>query len=350
MLRLDKTVTEIAAVVDGVVEGDGGVMITGLAGIREAGPGDLTFAIDEKYMLEIDRTGASAVLVQRGAERASGMPTLVKVDDVARAWEILIDRVKPEPVAIERVVDGLAKIGENVSIGENAAVMAFAAVMDGASLGDGTTVYPFAYVGHGARLGKDCLIYPGAVIRERVVIGDRVLIQPGAVIGSDGFGYHEKNGKLIKQEQSGTVVIEDDVEIGANVTIDRARFSETRIGSGSKIDNLVQIAHNVVLGRDSILVSQVGVAGSAHLGRGIRIGGQAGVNGHVTVGDYVVVAARAGVTKDTPANRVVYGNPAGNRMEKQREEVSLRRLPALLETVKILSKRVERLEAQSEND
>lgn len=347
---MDKRVSEIAAIVDGAVEGDDGIVITGLAGIREAGPGDLTFAADAKYLHDIERTRASAILVTRGTVKRTGMPTLVRVADVKQSWDTLLEMVKPDPVEIPRGIDPAAKIGSEVTVGDNVAVSAFAAVMDGASLGDGTTIFPHVYIGHGARVGRDCLIYPGVVIRERVIIGDRVIIQPGAVIGSDGFGYHEEGGKLRKQEQSGTVVIEDDVEVGANVAIDRARFSETRIGSGTKIDNLVQIAHNVTVGSDSVLVSQVGLAGSSHLGKRVRLGGQSGVAGHISVGDNVVAAGRAAITKPVPANKVVYGNPAGDRIERQREVVSLRRLPALIETVKKLSERIQCLEAQSKND
>lgn len=345
---LKKTLTEIAALVGGTVDGDGDIVISGLAGIREAGPDTLSFISNEKYVRLIEGARAAALVVARDlkVDRFS----LIRVDDPALAWDKLLDLVKPPVIVLPEGIDSSAFVAETATLGSGVRIAQNAVIMDGARIGDGTVIFPNVYVGHGTRIGKSCLVYPGVVIRERTEIHDRVVIQPGAVIGSDGFGYHESNGRIVKQEQYGIVVLEDDVEIGANVTIDRARLHETRIGRGTKIDNLVQIAHNVQVGEQTILVSQVGVAGSTRLGRGVIMAGQSGAAGHLTIGDGAIVAARAGVTKDVDPKEVVYGNPAGKRVAKQREVIGVRKIPALLETVRTLKERIARLEAQSGND
>jgi UDP-3-O-[3-hydroxymyristoyl] glucosamine N-acyltransferase len=257
--------------------------------------------------------------------------------------------VKPPPIRHIPGVHPSAVVGDNVYLGREVSIMSHVTLEDGVRVGDRTVIYPGVYVGHESRIGQDCLIYPNVAIRERVTLGERVIVQSGAVLGSDGFGFAGEDGQYRKQEQFGTVVIEDDVEIGANVTIDRARFEETRIGRGTKIDNLVQIAHNVIVGDNSIIVSQTGIAGSARIGKNVILAGQVGVAGHISIGDHVRVAAKAGVTKSVPDNEIMYGNPAGSYTEKKREVVSVRKIPELLDTVKALSERVGRLEAESKN-
>lgn len=345
---MNKTLTEIAALVGGAVDGDGDIVIKGLAGIREAGPDTLSFVSNDKYIHLIDGARAAALVVNRDLP-VEGF-SLIRVDDPALAWDRLLELVKPPAVELPEGVDPTAFVAETAVVGKGVRIAQNAVVMDGVRIGDGTVIFPNVYVGHGSHLGADCLLYPNVVIRERTEIHDRVVIQPGAVIGSDGFGYHESKGRIVKQEQYGIVVLEDDVEIGANVTIDRARLHETRIGRGTKIDNLVQIAHNVHVGEQTMLVSQVGVAGSTRLGRGVIMAGQSGAAGHLNIGDGVIVAARAGVTKDVAAGEVVFGNPAGKRVAKQREVIGIRKIPALLETVRTLKERIARLEAQSGND
>ncbi len=345
---MNKRLTEIAALVDGTVDGDGDIMIKGLAGIREAGPDTLSFISNDKYIHLIEGARAAALVVARDL-KVDGF-SLIRVDDPALAWDKLLDLVKPPVVELPEGIDPSAFVAQTAVLGSGVRIAQNTVIMDGARIGDGTVIFPNVYVGQGTKIGIDCLVYPNVVIRERTEIHDRVVIQPGAVIGSDGFGYHESKGRIVKQEQYGIVVLEDDVEIGANVTIDRARLHETRIGRGTKIDNLVQIAHNVQVGEQTILVSQVGVAGSTRLGRGVIMAGQSGAAGHLNIGDGVIVAARAGVTKDVNAKEVVYGNPAGKRVAKQREVIGIRKIPALLETVRTLKERIARLEAQSGND
>ena len=345
---MKKTLNEIALLVGGVVEGDGNTVVDCLAGIRDALPGALSFIANEKYVSFLESTRATALVVSRNLP-VEGFP-LIRVDDPDRAWTLLLELVKPPPVVPPEGIHASAYVGERVTVGKGVSIMAHAVVMDGTTIGDGTVLYPNVYVGHDVSIGCDCLLYPGVVLRERVVLCNRVVIQPGAVIGSDGFGYENKAGCFVKQEQCGTVFLDDDVEIGANVAIDRARFHETRIGCGSKIDNLVQIAHNVTVGKDTVIVSQTGVSGSTRIGNRVTIAGQCGVAGHITVGDNVIVAAKGGVTKSVPAGRVVYGNPAGDRVVAQRRAVALRKLPDLLKEVRNLKERIARLEAQSKNN
>jgi UDP-3-O-[3-hydroxymyristoyl] glucosamine N-acyltransferase len=211
-------------------------------------------------------------------------------------------------------------------------------------IGDNAAICSGAYVGHRTVLGKNCLIYPNVTILERVTIGDRVIIHSGTVVGSDGFGYVWANGKHEKIPQIGTVMIEDDVEIGANVTIDRARFDKTIIGMGTKIDNLVQIAHNVIMGEHCIIISQVGISGSVVIGEGTILGGQVGVHGHLTIGKGVVAASRAVITKSIAPNQKVSGFPAQPLLAEQRFQASLRRVPDHIKTIRDLTKRVEELE------
>lgn len=345
---MEKKLKEIADYLGGELEGDGERMITGIAGIQDALPGHLSFVASEKYASIARKSAASALIVGKKLE-IEGFD-LIRVGDPSLAWNRILDLVKPIPIRFNPGVHQSAVVSSEATLGDGVVVMANATVERGASVGDRTVVYPGVYIGHDCRIGADCILYPNVVIRERAVLGDRVIVHGGAVIGADGFGYAGEDGRRQKQEQFGNVVLEDDVEIGANVTIDRARFDSTRIGRGTKIDNLVQIAHNVVIGENSIIISQTGIAGSTRIGKNVIMAGQVGVAGHITVGDNVRVAAKSGVTKSVAADETLYGNPAGNYTEKRREVVSLRKLPELLEAVKALSERVSRLEAQSEND
>ncbi|MCX5692233.1 MAG: UDP-3-O-(3-hydroxymyristoyl)glucosamine N-acyltransferase, partial [Candidatus Omnitrophica bacterium] len=216
---------------------------------------------------------------------------------------------------------------------------------------DNTILYAGVYVGHHSKIGKDCIIYPYVIIRERVTIGDKVVIHGGTVIGSDGFGFSTVQGVHHRIPQIGTVIIEDDVEIGANVTIDRARFDKTIIKKGTKIDNLVQIAHNVSIGENSIIVAQSGISGSANIGKNVTIAGQSGVIGHISIGDNVVVAAQAGVTKSIPPNTCVSGYPAKPHILAKRIHALTQNLPGLFKKVKQLEEEIEKLKsANKENN
>ena len=250
---------------------------------------------------------------------------------IMRATTTLNKNIKRE-IHKTAVVAGTAKIGANVAIG------ALSVVEDGAEIGEGTIIYPQVYVGRNVKIGKNCIIYPKVTIREECVLKDYVILQPGAVIGSDGFGYVFIN-KHEKIPQIGKVILQDDVEIGANTTIDRAKMNETVIGVNTKIDNLVQIGHNVKIGMSSILVSQVGVAGSAEIGNGVIIAGQAGVSGHLKVGDRAVIGPQAGIISALEAGSKVMGSPAMSYSDFMRLQVILKKLPEFYKEIQALRKK-----------
>ena len=237
-----------------------------------------------------------------------------------------------------------AVIGDGVEIGPDCSIGAYAVIEAGASIGAGCVIYPHAYIGFQSIVGEKSVIYPHATVREQCQLGKRVILHSGAVVGSDGFGYATVQGVHHKIPQIGNVVVGDDVEIGANTTIDRARFGVTTIGPGTKIDNLVQIAHNVTMGTGCIIVSQVGLAGSTELGNYVTIAGQAGVSGHLKIGDMSTVTAKSGVSKNVPPKMVVTGNPAQEFRSFQEREVSIRRMKKAQETIQELLQRVASLE------
>jgi UDP-3-O-[3-hydroxymyristoyl] glucosamine N-acyltransferase len=337
-----KTLREIAEIVQGEVGGDPSVVIKGVNGIRDAKEGDITFLANEKYFSALQKTRASAVLVPRGTAPAEAKP-LIYVDNPSLAFAKVVGLFYPEKARYPKGIHRKAVIAKGVKIGKGVAVGAGAVIEEGAVIGDRTIIYPLCYVGRGTKIGCDCLIYSNVSLREKVLIGDRVFIQSGTVIGSEGFGYTQVDGKYVLIPQVGTVVIEDDVEIGANVTIDRARFDKTVIGRGSKIDNLVQIAHNVVIGENSIVVAQAGISGSTHIGKNVTIAGQAGLVGHIEVGDGAILAAQAGVTKSVPPKTMVSGYPARPHQEAMKIYAAMTRLPEMIKTIAELKRKIEEL-------
>jgi UDP-3-O-[3-hydroxymyristoyl] glucosamine N-acyltransferase len=238
-------------------------------------------------------------------------------------------------------MDG-AQVSREASVGRDAAIYSNVFIEAGAKIGDRTVLYPGVYVGKGSSIGADCIIYPNAVIRENVRIGDRVILHGGVVIGADGFGYATDAGKRFKIPQIGGVVIEDDVEIGANSTVDRGTLGDTVIGRGTKIDNLVQIGHNVLVGEDSIMVAQVGVSGSTEVGRRVVIGGQTGLVGHIKLGDGVQIGAKSGVMNDVPPGQVYSGSPAVAHTEWLKMQAALRKLPEFRKKILELEKKLEK--------
>ncbi len=338
---MKKSLREIAELIGGKIVGDASIEVEGVVEIKEARKGEITFISDIKHLPLLETTQASAVIVSREVKEAK-VP-LIQVENpylaFSQVMRILVPYQKPtEGVHPTAIVSKGVDLGKKVSIG------AYSMIEEKARIGDNTIIYPLVYVGRGSRIGKDCLIYPQVMIREGVKIASRVIIHSGTVIGSDGFGYIPHEGKQHKVPQIGRVVIEDDVEIGANVTIDRATLGKTWIKRGVKIDNLVQIAHNVVIGEDSIIIAQVGVSGSTEIGKGVTLAGQAGVVGHIKIGDGVIVGGRAGVLKSVPPNTVVSGYPARPHAQAKRIEASILRLPELHKLVRELKKRIEELE------
>lgn len=340
------TTGELARLLGAEVEGDASLSLRGVADLESAGGGQLAFAGGPKYYAAAAACGASAVLVPRDADLGASHPTLLRTDDVGKAFIAACLMFAPKTPERPKGIDPRACVSPEAKIGENVSVGPFAVVEAGAVVGDGTVLYPQTYVGYGATLGKDCLLYPFAMVREHCRLGDRVILHGGAAIGADGFGYDvDARGVRTKIPQLGVVVLEDDVEVGANTTIDRARFGETRVGKGTKIDNLVQIAHNCVIGENSVMCAQSGMAGTCTLGKRVICAGQAGLAGHLKIGDDTVIGAQSGVPKSLPGGQMYLGSPAVPRLEFGKQVAMVNSLPKLKEQLKALAKRVAELEA-----
>ena len=337
-----RTLAELAVELGGQVVGDGSVVIRGVAGIREALAGDVTFLANSRYEGYLADTRASAVICDRTPRHAS-VP-LLQVDHPYLAFQKAVRLFRPElyqplpGVHPTAVVSPAAKIGDGASIGPHCTVEL------GATIGAKAVLMAGCYVGVQASIGEGCLLYPRVVVREECVIGDRCIVHAGAVIGADGFGFAFDAGRYHKVPQVGNVVIGDDVEIGANTTIDRATTDSTRVGDGTKIDNLVQIGHNVIIGEHCIIVAQVGISGSTELEDFVTIGGQSGIIGHVKLGKGMQVGAQSGVSKSWPAGTTVFGTPAAPLSLFKRINAYLQRLPQLFDRTKTLEGRVAKLE------
>ena len=341
------TLGEIASLVGGELVGDPQAIITGISGIKEAKEGDITFLANPKYSCLVNSTKASAVIT---AKDVGEFPKpLIKTDNPSVAFTKVVSLVAPNDIKHPRGIHPTAIVSPLAKIGQGVAVGAYTVVEDGVQIDDSTIIYGGCYIGRHAKIGSDCLIYPHVAIRERVELSNGVIIHSGAVIGSDGFGFAMIRGIQKKIPQIGTVLIEDNVEIGANVTIDRARFDKTIIGKGTKIDNLVQIAHNVITGENCVIVAQAGVSGSTVLGQGVILAGQAGLVGHIRVGDKSIVAAQSGVTKSIPADTKVSGYPAKPHKEAKRVNACIQRLPDLYKKIKDLEAKVLELEKKLKN-
>lgn len=334
---------ELADAVDGTVRGAGDTVITGAASVSDAGPGDIVLAENAKYLAAAERSEATAVVCSDG-ER--GSKPVIQVVDPRRAFVEILRALAPDVKSPKLGVDPSARVGERVNIADGASVGYGCWIGDDVTIGEGSVLHPFVYVGDGAWIGALTVLHPQVVVHWGCEIGDRVTVSAGTVIGADGFGYVPVGGQLCKVPHIGKVVIEDDVEIGANTAIDRAKTGVTRIGRGTKIDNLVQIAHNVKTGESCVVVAQVGVAGSAELGNGVTIAGQAGVRDHVKIGDGAVVGGRAGVIGDLKPGATYSGFPARPHRQQLRAQAALLRLPETLKIVEELQKEVERLREQ----
>lgn len=303
------------------------VEIVGLAGLVDACEGDLSFLANPRYASAIEHTRASAVLVTKTWEGTASC-AVIRVENPDRSFAEAAQWLAPPPVTFEPMVHPTAVIASQATIGENVYIGPHCVVEEGAVIGDRSILVAGCYLGHEARIGEQCRLYARVSIRERCVLGNRVIVHDGAVIGCDGFGYTpDAQGAWQKIPQVGIVTIGDDVEIGANVTIDRARFGKTRIAEGVKIDNLVQIAHNVQVEEHSVMASQVGISGSTRIGKRVQLGGQAGLAGHLTVGDGAIVGAQAGVTKSVDKGAFVSGYPAMDHRKATRIHAHLMRLP-----------------------
>jgi UDP-3-O-[3-hydroxymyristoyl] glucosamine N-acyltransferase len=349
------TVAELAARIGAEVQGDGGLRLEGVSPLEDAGPAHLSFFSNRKYRRAFEASRAGAVVVEPGAPVPAGR-TVLRAPNAYLAFAKASTLFHPPREPMPEVSPG-AVVHPTAHVHPSAQVMPLACVGPKAHVGARTIVYPGAHVGEEARVGEDCLVYHNVVIRERCLVGDRVILQPGCVIGSDGFGFafdpegEGKGPRHFKVPQIGTVVIEDDVEIGANTTIDRATLGTTRIGRGAKIDNLVQIGHNVEIGPLSLVVAQVGIAGSTKLGMGCVVAGQAGIVGHLEIGAGVKIGAQAGIMVDVPAGEVVSGSPSIPHGEWLKAMAALPHLAGMRKELRELRKQVEQLrEAKGKKD
>jgi UDP-3-O-[3-hydroxymyristoyl] glucosamine N-acyltransferase len=321
------------------LEGDGDIDITGVAGIEAAGPGELTFLANPKYQGVLARTRASAVLL-----RDDGTPAPCAVLRTSEPYLAFARAVAAFAPAWRPAsgVHAYAAVAESATIGRNVSIGAFVSIGDRARIGDDTVIFPNTTIGADTRIGAGCVIHANVSVRERVSIGDRVVLQNGVVVGGDGYGFvRRSDGSHEKIPQVATVVIEDDVELGANTTVDRPAVGETRIKTGTKIDNLVMIGHGVTVGRHVLMAAQVGIAGSTEVGDEVVFGGQVGVGGHLTIGRGTVAVGQSGVTNSTAEGSLLAGYPAIDNREWRRSSVIFRRLPEL-------KKRIEELEARLE--
>ena len=342
------TVNDLAVLVNGQVYGDGERIVHAAKPVAEAGPQDLTFVENERNARLLKTCRAAAVvapasLADRLSEFAGDLErtfTVVKVKDALAAFVIIMQRLHGRPEPPPHGVDPRAFVHPSAVMGPDASVHPFASVGEGSVIGARCRMYSGAIVGRYCRVGDDVTLYPHAVLYDDTVLGDRVIVHANAVIGADGFGYRMQDGRHLKTPQFGRVEVGDDVEIGAGATIDRGTFQATRIGNGTKIDNLVQIGHNCQIGRHNLLVSQVGVGGSSSTGDYVVLAGQVGVADHVHIGDRALIGAQSGVPSDVPAGVRVLGAPARPEREQKRILLSLDRLPALCKDVRRLKRQL----------
>jgi len=333
---------DIAARLECRLEGDPEIDIRGVAGIDDAVPGDLTFFTNAKYAASLRTTRASAVILAETAEAASCAMLRSRHPYLAfaRAVELFADPWRP-PTGVHAT----AAIGQDVTLGPGVSVGPFAVIGDGTRIGARSVVHAHVVIGREVEIGDDCVLHVRVSIRERIRLGNRVILQDGAVIGSDGFGFARRpDGTHHKIPQVGGVVIEDDVEIGANAAVDRPAVGRTRIGAGTKIDNLVQIAHGVTIGRNVLLAAQVGVAGSVTIEDDVTLAGQVGVAGHITVGKGVIATAQTGIPNSVEAGAFVSGYPAISNRDWLRASAVFRKLPQLKKLVADLERRIQELE------
>lgn len=338
---MEKSVQELAVFLHGTVEDDNPqLVITGVNGLLEAGPQDISFAVPP-HVEHCHLSKAGVMVLSHDDPKLDGRP-VIRVENPRAAFAALLELFRA-PEEIERVISPLAYIAPTAKIGNNVAVQPFAVIEDGAEIGDGSIIYPHVYVGKRVKIGTDCIVYPSVTIREDCVLGNRVILQAGSVIGGDGFGYVTQNGKHSKVLQTGNVVLQDDVEIGNNTCIDRATVDSTIVGKGTKIDNLVHLGHNDILGENCLVVAHVGISGSVTVGNNVTFAGQVGTVGHITIGDNCVFGGKTGITNNIPANSFMAGFPAMPHKEWLRQEANLRKIGDLIKRVKDLKKELAKL-------
>ncbi|MBN2090360.1 UDP-3-O-(3-hydroxymyristoyl)glucosamine N-acyltransferase [candidate division KSB1 bacterium] len=338
------TLNQICQITNGRLSGDGEIVINRSVRLDEAKPGDLTFIAAPKYAKNLENCQATALIVYPEFNHPI-TTNLIYVADPFTAFFKVVTAMTPATEPLEPGIHPTAIIAEGTTLGENIAIGPYVIIGKNCQIAENVQIYAGTTILNHVDIGANTRIYQNVSIREGCVIGERVIIHPGAVIGADGFGFRNLNGTIQKIPQLGYVIIEDDVEIGANTCVDRAIVGATRIGKGSKLDNLVQIAHNVVIGENTVIAGQAGIAGSSQIGNGVVIAGQVGIADHIKIGDFAILAAQAGITKDVAPKIVVSGYPAREHFRAKREEAVIRNLPELSKLLSELKKRVAELES-----
>ncbi|HEY4273376.1 MAG TPA: UDP-3-O-(3-hydroxymyristoyl)glucosamine N-acyltransferase [Candidatus Udaeobacter sp.] len=329
---------DIATSSGGELAGDPALQITGAASLSEATPGEISFFADRKYTGLLRKTRASAIFVPPDFSEPINAAQ-VRVSNPTKAFEQIVLKFAPKPITFAPGIQPSAVVDPSAQLGKRVSIQPMAVIEAGAKIGDNTIIGAGSYVGHETVIGSACLIYPRVTIRERSRIGSGVIIHSGAVIGADGFGFEMVDGRQEKIQQLGIVQIDDDVEIGANTTVDRARFGRTWIQEGVKIDNLVQIAHNVVIGKNSVIVAQTGISGSTRVGERVMMGGQVGIVGHLEIGDGTAIGAQSGISKSVPGG-IWFGSPAVPLDEAKQQIAWIHRLGKLFARVKEIEKKL----------
>jgi UDP-3-O-[3-hydroxymyristoyl] glucosamine N-acyltransferase len=338
---MKKSLKELAEYVGGTALGEGEVAISGVAAIEVAQPGEITFIAHPKYLPKLAETKASAVIVSKVVP--SSPKPLLCVSNPSLAFAKIVALFSQKPYQ-PKGIDSHAWVSPSAQLGQEVTIYPFAFIGDRCRIGDRVAIFPGVYVGENSSIGDDSILYSNVSIYPETVIGNRVILHSGVVVGADGFGYVKEGKKNVKVPQIGKVEIEDDVEIGPNSTIDRATLGKTIIRRGVKIDNLVMVAHNVVIGEDSIIVAQVGIAGSTKIGSNVILAGQVGVADHVEIGDNVMVGAQSGVGQDLPADQAYSGSPPLPHREFLRVITALPKLPEMRKTLMAIEGRVKKLE------
>lgn len=339
---------QIAMLVNGTIEGDPAITVNSFGKIEEALEGQLSFLANPKYEEYLYTTKASVIIINTGFELKQPVTaTLIRVPDAYSAFAALLTKYQEIQQQSMAGIQQPAYIARSAAYGNNVFIGAFAYLGEQVKVGDNTKIYPNAYLGNNVTVGKDCVIHPGVKIYHNCVIGDRVIIHAGTIIGSDGFGFApQADGSFIKVPQIGNVVLENDVEIGSNTTIDRATIGSTIIRAGAKLDNLIQVAHNVEIGNSTVIAAQAGISGSTKIGKGVMIGGQAGIVGHIHLGDGSKVNAQSGVSKSIDPGKAVTGSPAYDYTAALRSQAAARKLPELEKKVKELEALIKQLQTE----
>lgn len=347
-MQVSFTAEQIATVLKGTVEGDPSVKVNNFSPIEEGKPGTLTFLANPKYIHYIYTTKASIVLVNEDFKPEQPVQaTLIRCANAYAALAVLMDMVekaKPQKVGIEP----MSYIADSASVGTDVYIGGFAYIADNAQVGNNVKIYPQSYIGDDVKIGDNTTIYPGVKIYSGCIIGRNCIIHAGAVIGSDGFGFAPENGVYKKIPQMGIVIIEDDVEIGANTTIDRAVMDATIIRKGVKLDNLIQIAHNVEVGENTVMAAQVGVSGSTKIGKHCMFGGQVGLGGHITIGDNANIGAQSGIISNIKPNAKILGAPAIPVKDFFKSSIIFPKLPEMYRQIAQLQKEIDALKSNKQ--